>query len=292
MSDVPAQLIEIAVEAKADQERLYQVLARLAADDQSFSVAIDRQSGQIAIKGASESDLGIAVDRAQRALNIEVNVGAPQVSFRETITRSIEIDHTHKKQTGGSGQYARVTLRFEPAKPDEGYTFENEIVGGSVPGEYISGVARGLDDAREVGVMAGFPVIDFKARLIDGAYHDVDSSVLAFEIAAREAFREAIPKAAPRLLEPVMKVEVIAPGQYMADVVASLRGRRGVVTDTVGCDARVITATVSLANMLGYTQALEMLSRGRATFAMRFSHYASVTRPDDTPFRPAMGMRA
>ena len=213
----------------------------------------------------------------KREFKMDANIGAPQVAYRETITRPTTIDYTHKKQTGGSGQFARVKIEFEPLQPGEGYQFESKIVGGSVPKEYIPGVSKGLDSSRDSGVLAGFPVIDFKARLVDGAYHDVDSSVLAFEIAARAAFREAMPKAGPKLLEPMMKVEVVTPDEYMGDIIGDLSSRRGNVTsmDQRG-NARVINAMVPLANMFGYINTLRSMSQGRAQFTMQFDHYEQV----------------
>ncbi|HUA51192.1 MAG TPA: elongation factor G [Candidatus Sulfotelmatobacter sp.] len=277
--EFPEPVIEVAVEpkTKADQEKMGVALARLAQEDPSFRVTVDHESGQTVIKGMGELHLEIIVDRMKREFKVEANVGAPQVAYRETITKTAEITYVHKKQTGGSGQYAKIALRFEPAKPGEGYEFESEVVGGSVPKEFIPGVAKGLASARESGVLAGFPVIDFKAFLTDGDSHDVDSSVLAFEIAARAAFREGIPKAAPRLLEPVMKVEVVTPDDYMGDVIGDLNSRRGQVSgmDSRG-NARVITAMVPLANMFGYVNTLRSMSQGRAQYTMQFDHYEQV----------------
>jgi elongation factor G len=213
----------------------------------------------------------------RREFKVEANVGAPQVAYRETISRTIEQDYTHKKQTGGAGQFARIKLRFEPQAPGSGYVFENEVVGGSVPREYVPGVVKGLDAARQSGVLAGFPVIDFKVSLIDGAYHDVDSSALAFEIAARAAFKEGVAKAGPKLLEPVMRVEVVTPEEYMGDVIGDLNSRRGqIVSMDTRANARVITAMVPLANMFGYVNTLRSMSQGRATYSMHFDHYEQV----------------
>jgi elongation factor G len=277
--EFPEPVIEVAVEpkTKADQEKMGVALARLAQEDPSFRVSVDHESGQTVIKGMGELHLEIIVDRMKREFKVEANVGAPQVAYRETITKPAEITYVHKKQTGGSGQYAKITLRFEPAKPGEGYEFESEVVGGSVPREFVPGVIKGLASARETGVLAGFPVIDFKAFLTDGDSHDVDSSVLAFEIAARAAFREGIPKAAPRLLEPVMKVEVVTPDDYMGDVIGDLNSRRGHVTgmDSRG-NAQVIAAMVPLANMFGYVNTLRSMSQGRAQYTMQFDHYEQV----------------
>ena len=277
--EFPEPVIEVSVEpkTKADQEKMGVALARLAQEDPSFRVSVDHESGQTLIKGMGELHLEIIVDRMKREFKVEANVGAPQVAYRETITKSAEITYVHKKQTGGSGQYAKISLRFEPAKPGEGYEFESEVVGGSVPKEFVPGVVKGLASARETGVLAGFPVIDFKAFLTDGDSHDVDSSVLAFEIAARAAFREGIPKAAPRLLEPVMKVEVVTPDDYMGDVIGDLNSRRGHVTgmDSRG-NAQVIAAMVPLANMFGYVNTLRSMSQGRAQYTMQFDHYELV----------------
>ena len=273
----PDPVIEIAVEpnSKNDQEKMSQGLARLAAEDPSFQVSTDNESGQTIMKGMGELHLDILIDRLKREFKVEANVGAPQVAYRETITKEVEVDYTHKKQSGGSGQFARVKLIFKPI--EEGYSFENKVVGGSVPREYVPGVEKGLISAKDTGVIAGFPVIDFGVELIDGASHDVDSSVLAFEIAARAAFREAMQKAAPRLLEPVMKVEIITPEEYMGDIIGDLNSRRGNVggMDQRG-NARVISAMVPLANMFGYVNTLRSMSQGRAQYTMQFDHYEQV----------------
>jgi len=277
--EFPEPVIEVAVEpkSKADQEKMGLALARLATEDPSFRVATDAESGQTVIRGMGELHLEILVDRMKREFKVEANVGAPQVAYRETISKLAEVDYTHKKQTGGSGQFARVKIRFEPQESGAGYKFESSVVGGSVPKEFIPGVQKGLDSARDTGVIAGFPMIDFKASLIDGAYHDVDSSVLAFEIAARAAYREGIAKAGPKLLEPVMKVEVVTPEDYMGDVIGDLNSRRGQVTgmDSRG-NARVVTAMVPLANMFGYVNTLRSMSQGRAQYTMHFDHYEQV----------------
>ncbi|MGH7015201.1 MAG: elongation factor G [Stellaceae bacterium] len=277
--EFPDPVIEIAVEpkTKGDQEKMGQALARLATEDPSFRVAVDKESGQTVIKGMGELHLEIIVDRMKREFKVEANVGAPQVAYRETITRPSEVDYTHKKQTGGSGQFARVKIRFEPLPPGSGFEFENDVVGGSVPKEYIPGVEKGLKGSLDNGVLAGFPVIDFKATLYDGAYHDVDSSALAFEIASRAAFREGIQKAAPKLLEPVMRVEVVTPRDYMGDVIGDLNSRRGRITgqDQRG-NAEVINAMVPLANMFGYVNTLRSMSQGRAQYTMHFDHYEQV----------------
>ena len=277
--EFPDPVIEIAVEpkTKVDQEKMGNALQRLAAEDPSFRVTSDLESGQTIIKGMGELHLEIIVDRMKREFKVDANVGAPQVAYRESIGRVSEVDYTHRKQTGGSGQFARVKIVFEPGAPGSGYLFESKVVGGSVPKEFQPGVVKGLAAARESGALAGFPVIDFKAVLIDGASHDVDSSVLAFEIAARAAFREAMQKAKPLLLEPVMDVEVVTPEEYMGDVIGDLNSRRGNVRsmDQRG-NARVVTAVVPLANMFGYINTLRSISQGRAQFTMQFDHYEQV----------------
>ena len=277
--DFPDPVIEVAVEpkTKADQEKMGTALARLAAEDPSFRVTSDHESGQTIIKGMGELHLEILVDRMRREFKVDANVGAPQVAYRETITQSAEIDYTHKKQTGGSGQFARLKLVLEPLPVGSGFEFENKVVGGSVPREYIPGVEKGLETSKETGVVAGFPLIDFKATLVDGASHDVDSSVMAFEIAARAAFREGIPKCAPRLLEPIMRVEVVTPEDYMGDIIGDLNSRRGNVSgmDQRG-NARVINAMVPLANMFGYVNTLRSMSQGRSQYTMHFDHYDQV----------------
>ena len=275
----PEPVISIAVEpkSKADQEKMGIALNRLAAEDPSLRVNSDQESGQTILRGMGELHLDIIVDRMKREFKVEANIGAPQVAYRETITKTGEIDYTHKKQSGGTGQFARVILRFEPGEPGSGFIFEADITGGSVPKEFIPGVEKGLEGQKETGVVAGFPCIDFKATLYDGAYHDVDSSALAFEIAARAAFREGIPKCKPVLLEPVMKVEVVTPEDYMGDVIGDLNSRRGQIDgmDSRG-NARVITGMVPLANMFGYINTLRSMSQGRAQYSMEFHHYAQV----------------
>jgi elongation factor G len=277
--EFPEPVIEIAVEpkTKGDQEKMGQALARLATEDPSFRVSVDHESGQTVIKGMGELHLEIIVDRMKREFKVDANIGAPQVAYRETITRNAEIDYIHRKQTGGSGQFARVKLRFEPLPPGSGFVFENSVVGGTVPKEFVPGVEKGLKGAAENGIIAGFPLIDFKAQLFDGAYHEVDSSVLAFEIAARAAFKDGAVKAAPKLLEPIMRVEVVTPDDYMGDVIGDLNSRRGQVTgmDSRG-NARVIDAMVPLANMFGYVNTLRSMSQGRAQYTMLFDHYEQV----------------
>jgi elongation factor G len=277
--EFPDPVIEIAVEprTKADQEKMAQALSRLAAEDPSFRVAVDQETGQTIIKGMGELHLEIIVDRMKREFKVEGNVGPPQVAYRETITREAEVDFTHKKQTGGAGQFARVKIRFEPLPAGAGFEFENAVVGGAVPKEYVPGVQKGVNSGREIGVVAGFPVIDFKATLVDGASHDVDSSVMAFEIAARQAMRDGLAKAGPALLEPIMRVEVVTPEDYMGDIIGDLNSRRGSVTgmDQRG-NARVVDAMVPLANMFGYVNTLRSMSQGRAQYTMHFDHYAQV----------------
>ena len=277
--EFPDPVIEVAVEpkTKADQEKMGVALGRLAQEDPSFRVSTDVESGQTVIKGMGELHLDIIVDRMKREFKVDANVGAPQVAYRETISRVAEVDYTHKKQSGGSGQFARIKLTFEPVDPGEGYSFDNSITGGAVPKEFIPGVEKGLISAQATGVLAGFPVIDFKVTLTDGASHDVDSSVLAFEIAARAAFREGVQKAGPALLEPVMKVEVVTPEEYMGDIIGDLNSRRGNVSgmDNRG-NAQVINAMVPLANMFGYVNNLRSMSQGRAQYTMHFDHYERV----------------
>jgi elongation factor G len=277
--EFPEPVIEIAVEpkTKGDQEKMGQALARLATEDPSFRVSVDHESGQTVIKGMGELHLEIIVDRMKREFKVDANIGAPQVAYRETITRAAEIDYIHRKQTGGSGQFARVKIRFEPLPPGSGFVFENSVVGGTVPKEFVPGVEKGLRGASQNGIIAGFPLIDFKAELFDGAYHEVDSSVLAFEIAARSAFKDGVVKAAPKLLEPIMRVEVVTPDDYMGDVIGDLQSRRGQLTgmDSRG-NARVINAEVPLANMFSYVNILRSMSQGRAQYTMHFDHYAQV----------------
>ena len=277
--EFPDPVIEIAVEpkTKGDQEKMGQALARLATEDPSFRVAVDHESGQTIIKGMGELHLEIIVDRMKREFKVEANIGAPQVAYRETISRQADVDYTHKKQTGGSGQYARVKMRFEPLPPGSGFEFENDVVGGTVPKEYVPGVEKGVKGSLDNGVLAGFPVIDLKVTLTDGAYHEVDSSALAFEIAARAAMKEGLAKAGPKLLEPIMRVEVVTPRDYMGDVIGDLNSRRGRITgqDQRG-NAEVINAMVPLANMFGYVNNLRSMSQGRAQYTMHFDHYEQV----------------
>ncbi len=275
----PDPVIEIAVEpkTKADQEKMSAGLARLAAEDPSFRVETDFESGQTIMKGMGELHLDILVDRLKREFKVEANIGAPQVAYRETISHEAEVDYTHKKQSGGSGQFARLKMILMPTEPGEGYSFESRIVGGAIPKEYIPGVEKGILSVMDSGPLAGFPVIDFKVALIDGAFHDVDSSVLAFEIAARAAMREGMKKAGAKLLEPIMKVEVLTPEEYTGGIIGDLTSRRGMVQgqDTRG-NAIVIDAFVPLANMFGYINTLRSMSSGRANFTMQFDHYDAV----------------
>ncbi|CUX79513.1 MAG: elongation factor G FusA [Roseibaca calidilacus] len=275
----PDPVIEIAVEpkTKADQEKMSQGLARLAAEDPSFRVETDLESGQTIMKGMGELHLDILVDRLKREFKVEANIGAPQVAYRETISHKIEHTYTHKKQSGGSGQFAEVKLEISPTEPGEGYSFESRIVGGTVPKEYIPGVEKGINSVMDSGPLAGFPVIDFKVALLDGKYHDVDSSVLAFEIASRMAMREGLKKAGAKLLEPMMKVEVISPEEYTGSVIGDLTSRRGQVTgQEQRGNAIAINAFVPLANMFGYINTLRSMSSGRANFTMQFDHYEPV----------------
>jgi len=277
--EFPDPVIEVAVEpkTKADQEKMGIALQRLAAEDPSFRVSSDEESGQTVIAGMGELHLDILVDRMKREFKVEANVGQPQVAYRETISKVYDVDYTHKKQTGGSGQFARVKITFEPLPPGSGIEFENKVVGGNIPREFIPGVEKGIRTAAENGVICGFPMIDFMARLYDGASHDVDSSVMAFEIAARAAFREGAAGAKPVLLEPVMKVEVVTPEDYMGDIIGDLNSRRGQVSDMdQRGNARVVLAMVPLANMFGYVNELRSMSQGRAQYTMHFDHYAEV----------------
>jgi elongation factor G len=277
--EFPAPVIEIAVEpkSKADQEKLGVALQKLAAEDPSFTVSTDHESGQTILKGMGELHLDIKIDILKRTYKVEANIGAPQVAYRESLSKKAEIDYTHKKQTGGTGQFARVKLVFEPGEAGTGFVFESAIVGGAVPKEYVPGVVKGLESVKDNGLLAGFPVIDFKATLIDGAYHDVDSSVLAFEIASRAAFKELREKGAPKLLEPIMAVEVVTPEEYLGSVIGDLNSRRGMIQgqDMRG-NATVVNAFVPLANMFGYVNTLRGMSQGRAQFTMQYDHYEQV----------------
>ncbi|AQX18177.1 MULTISPECIES: elongation factor G [unclassified Bartonella] len=276
--EFPEPVIEIAIEpkTKADQEKMGLALSRLAAEDPSFRVKSDEESGQTIIAGMGELHLDIIVDRMRREFKVEANVGQPQVAYRESITKVAEIDYTHKKQSGGAGQFARVKIIFEPHDGDD-FVFESKIVGGAVPKEYIPGVQKGIESVMGSGPLAGFPMLGVKATLIDGGYHDVDSSVLAFEIAARAAFREGAQKAGAQLLEPIMKVEVVTPEDYVGDVIGDLNSRRGQISGTEARGiATVVNAMVPLANMFGYVNTLRSMSQGRAQYTMQFDHYEPV----------------
>jgi elongation factor G len=274
--EFPDPVIEVAVEpkTKADYEKMGQALGRLAQEDPSFRVTSDEESGQTIIKGMGELHLEILVDRMKREFKVEADVGAPQVAYRETITKDVEVDYTHKKQSGGAGQFARVKMKFKPLERNSGIKFNNSVVGGNIPKEYIPGVEKGIKSAAQNGVIAGYNVIDFEAEVYDGAYHDVDSSVLAFEIASRAAFRDAVAKAGPKLLEPMMKVEVVTPEDYMGDIIGDLNSRRGQIEKMEDRgNAKVVSSVVPLANMFGYVNNLRSMSQGRASYTMLFSHY-------------------
>jgi elongation factor G len=277
--EFPDPVIEIAIEpkSKADQEKLGVALAKLAAEDPSFRVSTDQESGQTILKGMGELHLDIKVDILKRTYKVDANIGAPQVAFREKITRRVEHGYTHKKQTGGSGQFAQIKIIAEPTPPGTPFEFEDEIVGGTVPKEFIPGVEKGLESVLGSGVVAGFPVVDLKVTLIDGKYHDVDSSALAFEICARQCLKEALQMAKPVLLEPIMKVEVVTPEDYTGSVIGDLNSRRGQIQgqDMRG-NANVINAMVPLMNMFGYVNNLRSMSQGRATFTMQFDHYSEL----------------
>ncbi|MBO0750961.1 MAG: elongation factor G, partial [Bradyrhizobiaceae bacterium] len=277
--EFPDPVIEIAIEpkSKADQEKLGVALAKLAAEDPSFRVSTDQESGQTILKGMGELHLDIKVDILKRTYKVEANIGAPQVAYRERISRPATVDYTHKKQTGGSGQFARVKIEVAPAEPGSGFTFENKVVGGAVPKEFVPGVEKGLQSVLGSGVLAGFPVVDLKVALVDGASHDVDSSALAFEIASRAALREALQKGHSVLLEPIMKVEVVTPEDYTGSVIGDLNSRRGQVQgqDMRG-NANIVNAMVPLANMFGYINTLRSMTQGRANYTMQFDHYEQV----------------
>ena len=282
--EFPDPVIEIAVEpkSKADQEKLGIGLQRLAAEDPSFRVSTDHESGQTIMAGMGELHLDILVDRMKREFKVEANIGAPQVAYRETISGEADVDYTHKKQSGGSGQFARAQFILRPSGDNEDgtrqdYNFINKVVGGNIPKEYIPGFEKGIMMAKDTGIIAGFPVINIEVELYDGAYHDVDSSALAFEIAGRSAFKEAMQKAGPQLLEPMMKVEVVTPEEYMGDIIGDLNSRRGQVSSMEDRgNAKVITAAVPLANMFGYINTLRSMSQGRANYTMIFGHYEAV----------------
>jgi elongation factor G len=296
---LPQWLVEIAIEpkSKADREKLDIALAKLAAEDPSFRVSTDRESGQTILKGMGELHLAAKVDILKHTYKVDANIRAPQVAFRERITRRAEVKYTHKRQTGGTGQFSAVSIVVEPNEPGKGYQFESRIVGGAVPQQYIPGVEKGLASVMNSGVVAGFPVVDVKVQLVDGKYHDVDSSALAFEIASRAAFREALQKGRSVLLEPIMKVEVVTPHDHTGSVIGDLNLRRAqILGQEMRGDANIINVMVPLMNMFGYANRLRSISLGRASFTMQFDHYAqapaNVLPPDDPPFRPAIGMRA
>ena len=277
--EFPDPVIEVAIEpkTKGDQEKMGMALVRLAQEDPSFRVSTDQESGQTILKGMGELHLEIKVDILKRTYKVDANVGAPQVAYRETLSKPVTVKYTHKKQTGGSGQFAEVTIEFEPLAPGSGFVFENEVVGGAIPKEFIPSVEKGLKAQKESGLLAGFPVIDFQAKLIDGKYHEVDSNALTFDIAARAAFRELASRGAVKLLEPIMKVEVVTPEDFLGGVIGDLNSRRGQVqgTDSRG-NAQVVTAMVPLANMFGYINTLRSMSQGRAQYSMQFDHYEQV----------------
>ena len=277
--EFPDPVIEIAVEpkTKADQEKMGEALGRLAKEDPSFRVTSDEESGQTIIKGMGELHLDIIVDRMKREFKVEANIGAPQVAYRETILKNAEFDYIHKKQSGGAGQFARVKISIEPLEPGKGREIENKIKGGSIPKEFIPGVEKGIETVSDAGILAGFPIIDYKVTILDGLHHDVDSSVLAFELASRQCFKEVCSRATLKLLEPVMRVEVVTPEDYMGDVIGDLNSRRGHInTQEARGNATVITAMVPLANMFGYINSLRSMSQGRAQYSMFFDHYEKV----------------
>merc|ERR1712130_520051 len=278
--EFPEPVIKVAVEpkTKADQQKMSDALIRLAAEDPSFRFSRDTETQQTVIEGMGELHLEIIVDRMMREFNVEANVGAPQVSYREAITQSAEIDYTHKKQSGGSGQYARVKIQFEPKEvsddDDSDFEFVSDIKGGAVPKEYIPGVQKGIESVLGSGVVAGFPVLGLKATLVDGAYHDVDSSVMAFEIAGRAATREGLRKAKARLMEPLMQVDVSTPEEYMGDILGDINSRRSLVGDLgERGNVKTISSQVPLANMFQYVSTLRSMSKGRANYSMKLANY-------------------
>ena len=277
--EFPDPVIEIAVEpkTKGDQEKMGEALARLAKEDPSFRVSSDEESGQTIIKGMGELHLDIIVDRMKREFKVEANVGAPQVAYRETIEKSAEFEYIHKKQSGGAGQFAKVKLLIEPQEAGKGRLVESAIKGGAIPKEFIPGVEKGIETVSDSGILAGFPMIDYKVTIVDGLHHDVDSSVLAFELASRACFKEACTQGGLKLLEPIMRVEVVTPEDYMGDVIGDLNSRRGQIsTQEQRGNATVITAMVPLANMFGYINSLRSMSQGRAQYSMFFDHYSKV----------------
>jgi elongation factor G len=279
--DFPDPVIEMKIEpkTKADQEKMAIALHTLAIEDPSFRVSVDSESGETILKGMGELHLEIKVDILKRTYNVEANTGAPQVAYRETLARATDIDYTHKKQTGGTGQFARVKLKLEPNETGKGNEFETSIVGGSIPKEYIPGVEKGVQSVWDNGILIGFPMVDMKVNLYDGAFHEVDSSAIAFEIAARSAMKEGCEKAGVKLLEPIMDVEVVSPGEFVGGVIGDINSRRGQIRDQqMRGNATVIRAFVPLANMFGYINTLRSMSTGRAQYTMQFAHYADVPR--------------
>ncbi len=287
VTDTPIYVLEVAIEpkTKADQEKMGVALHRMAKEDSSFCVATDQESGQTILKGMSEQQLAAKIDILFHTYHVDANVGAPQVAYRETLSRPVTIKYTHKKQTGGSGEFAEVTIDFKPLLPGSGFVFENDVVGGSIPKEFIPSVEKGLKAQKEAGLLAGFPVSDFQATLTDGKYHEVDSNARTFNIAARAALRELASKGAVVLLEPIMKVEVTTPDDFLGGVIGDLNSRRGMVLGTAnaGNDAQVITAMVPLANMFGYINTLQSMCHGRAHYTMQFDRYESTPTPNDDP---------
>ena len=279
--EFPNPVIEMSVEpkTKADQEKMALALYAMALEDPSFRVGVDQESGQTILKGMGELHLDIKVDILKRTHGVEANVGAPQVAYRETLVRATDVDHTHKKQTGGTGQFARVKFRLEPNEAGKGNEFESEIIGGTVPKEYIPGVEKGVQSVWDAGVLIGFPMVDMKVTLYDGAFHDVDSSAIAFEIASRNAMKEGCTKAGVKLLEPIMDVEVVTPGDFVGGVIGDINSRRGQIrSQEMRGNATVVRANVPLANMFGYVSQLRSMSQGRAMYTMQFAHYAEVPR--------------
>jgi len=279
--DFPDPVIEMSIEpnTKADQERMGVALHKMSVEDPSFRVGTDPESGQTILKGMGELHLDIKVDILKRTYKVEAAVGAPQVAYRETVSRTAQVDYTHKKQTGGSGQFARMKIVIEPNEKGAGNTFESTIVGGAIPKEFIPGVEKGIRSVEEAGVLIGFPMVDVKTTLIDGAYHEVDSSVIAFEIAARAAMKEGAQKAGLTLLEPIMDVEVVTPEDFVGNVIGDINSRRGQMrSQEMRGNAIVVRANVPLANMFGYVSQLRSQSQGRASYTMQFAHYAEVPR--------------
>lgn len=295
MSNMEELVIEIAIEPKSmsDHKRMLAALIRMAMKDSSFRVASDPKSGQTVIKGSSETQLEAILGRLKYEFAVEAHIGAPQVAYRETITRQVERDYTHEKRTGGKSEFARVRIRFEPLPAPEGFAFESDRSADSLPAELLSAVKVGLTAVKEQGVIAGFPMIRLKAVLVEAAWRDIGSTPAAFENAARACYREAIPKAGPKLLEPIMQAEVVIPDEYMGDIIHDLNLRRGQLgLMESGDDTRVIAVLVPLANMFGYGDSLRAISQGRARFTMQFSHYETVPDAPGDPFGPAVGMRA